>query len=600
MPTIARYLITTANERTWKFDRPVIFLGEWCRIYDRKHIWQGMDAIISAPYGLGQIQKDADHAEALALEEKLFPILCDALNQHHGTQHGARFWRIVLGHWVRRYVNVILNRVRTLEHCLHAHQLSGTTAYSDKDYLLTTMDSYAAVWAFNDDRWNNALYVRILNLLGVINIPMEVIADDESDGFRLPATATRVPLKRKILTWGYKQAGKLARLLSLENDAFIINTYLPRKEELKLQLALAQVPQLPTSLKPDLTKLPDRVLRRNLSDQIAGKTNNTVFGIMCSLVFELLPVCYLEGYAEQNKKVRQLPWPKKPKFIFTSNNFDTDEMFKLWAALKVECGTKYIIGQHGNNYGTYRYMYPSIEESTADKFLTWGWIDGLRQHTPAFIFKSAGREVKAYSEKGGLLLIELHAHQRINTWDGAFEFGNYFADQQAFIDKLQKPIRNHLTIRLPGAHIHFKWDEEARWREFDTTIKLDTGSSEIGKLISQSRLVVHSYDSTGILETLSQNIPTLAFWQNGFDHLRDSAKPYYKLLLDAGIVHFTSESVAYKTNEVWEDVDGWWRQSKIQDARKQFCDRYARLSRDPMRDLKKILMNNIYDEQTCD
>jgi hypothetical protein len=58
----SRYLITTADERTWKFDRPVIFLGEWCRIYDRKHIWQGMDAIVAAPYGLTQSKKDADYA----------------------------------------------------------------------------------------------------------------------------------------------------------------------------------------------------------------------------------------------------------------------------------------------------------------------------------------------------------------------------------------------------------------------------------------------------------------------------------------------------------------------------------------------------------
>ena len=67
-----RYLITIADERTWKFDRPVLFLGEWCCLYDRRHIWQHMDAIVASPYGLGKVQKDADHAEARALEEKLF------------------------------------------------------------------------------------------------------------------------------------------------------------------------------------------------------------------------------------------------------------------------------------------------------------------------------------------------------------------------------------------------------------------------------------------------------------------------------------------------------------------------------------------------
>ena len=70
-----RYLITTADERTWKFDRPVIFLGEWCRLYDRKHVWESMDAVVAEPYGLGMVKKDADYAEARQLEDKIFPFL---------------------------------------------------------------------------------------------------------------------------------------------------------------------------------------------------------------------------------------------------------------------------------------------------------------------------------------------------------------------------------------------------------------------------------------------------------------------------------------------------------------------------------------------
>lgn len=590
MSSIPRYLITTADERTWKFDRPVIFLGEWCRLYDRKHIWQDMDAIVAAPYGLGHAQKDMDHAEARTLEEKLFPILYDALNQYHGTQHGARFWRIVLGHWLRRYVDVILNRVKTLEQCLQAHQLSGTTAFSDDRYTLASLDSYAAIWAFNDDRWNNALYVRILNLLRDVRCSVEVVAGDEADGFRWHTTAATAPLKRQVLKSGYQLLRNLVGFLARENDVFIINSYLPKKEEIKLQLALGQVPQLWTSPKLILTKKPDRALRQNLSDQIAGGSSGTLFGIMCSLVFELLPVCYLEGFAELSENVQQLPWPKKPKFIFTSNNFDTDEIFKLWTAQKVESGFKYVTGQHGNNYGTYRYMYPSIEETTADKFLTWGWTDGLPQYTPAFIFKAASRKVEAHDPNGGLLLIELPMPHRVSTWDGTSEFATYFSDQQTFIDKLQNPIKRHLTIRLHSAHTYFKWGEKNRWRSFDTSIKLDTGTLKISNLIAQSRLIVHSYDSTGILEILSQNLPTLAFWQNDFDHLRDNAKPYYKLLLDVGIVHLTAESAAAKVNEVWDDVDGWWAQRAVQDARKKFCDRYARVSQYPVRDLQKLLL----------
>ena len=111
-------------------------------------------------------------------------------------------------------------------------------------------------------------------------------------------------------------------------------------------------------------------------------------------------------------------------------------------------------------------------------------------------------------------------------------------------------------------------------------------------MIKQSRLIIHGYDSTGILETLSFNIPSLAFWQNNFEHLRESAKPYYQLLVDSGIVHTSAESLANKVNEVWDNVDAWWCQSNVQDARLKFCERYARTSKNPLGELKIILNNH--------
>ncbi|HQS58863.1 MAG: hypothetical protein B7Y56_12555 [Gallionellales bacterium 35-53-114] len=594
MPAIVRYLITTADERSWKFDRPVIFLGEWCRTFDRKHIWQDMDAIVAPPYGLGQLNKDADNAEARVIEERLFLILCDSLNQFHGTQNDSRFWRMVLGHWLRRYVDAILNRIKTLEQCLQTYKISGTTAIVGYNYTLATMDSYEAIWAFSDKRWNNQLYVSLLGQLSGNNFPIEVVEGDESEGFNLPIVISELPLQQKIFAWGYRQVKKLACLMARNGDAFIINSYLPKKEEIKLQLAMGQVPQLWASPKYILTKKADYALRQKLGGQLIGKSSDIHFEIMCALLFELLPACYLEGFAELVDKVHNLPWPKNPKFIFTSNNFDTDEMFKLWAAEKVQSGAQYITGQHGNNYGTHRYFaHPSIEEVTADKFLTWGWSDGMQQHVPAFILNLARRNKSYYQPNGDLLLIETSPSHMLCTWDTNAEFMVYFEDQLTFAEKLENRIKKRLIVRLHHEHVNSIWKEQLRWARFDADVKLDTGSLRIRQLISQSRLIVHSYDSTGILETLSQNIPTLAFWQNGFDHLRDSAKPYYQLLVNAGILHLTAESVAMQVNEVWCDVDSWWQRKEVQDARNLFCERFAKISENPIKDLKTIFYENI-------
>ena len=589
MTVVARYLITTADERTWKFDRPVVFLGEWCRVFDRKHAWESMDAIVADPYGLASEQKDTDDTEARFWEEKLLIVLRDTLNQFHGTEHDSRFWRIVLGHWLRRYVDVIFNRVRTLEQCLQRYRLNGTTAIITEYDTLATTDSEDAIWKFNDDKWNNALYIRILELFKVADLPIEYVSICEASYTRKVTTSRNVSLSRKFMRRSYRLMGKLAEFLVRNKDALIINSYLPKKELIKFQLAIWQVPQLWISTKFKATKHPDRKLRQKLKAQIADITNNKLGYILYTLVLELIPSCYLENFKELKYSSQQLRWPQTPRFIFTSNSFDTDEIFKLWTASKVESGYHYIAGQHGNNYGTHRYFGKLTSEETAtDKFLTWGWSDGLPQHTPSFILKLARLDNAIYSKDGGLLLIELGEPLRITTWDCTYEFGNYFKDQLDFVDGLNKSCRRYLTVRLPQANIYSRWSYANRWREFDSEVDLDNGHSKLSELIERSRLIVHSYDSTGLLETLSQNIPTLVFWQNNFDYLRDNAKYYYQGLLDAGIVHLTPQSAADKVNEIWDDVAGWWMQDSVQEARKCFCEQYARTSQNPIKDLKNI------------
>lgn len=591
MTEIKRHLIASADERTWKFDRPVIFIGEWCRLYNRKHIWQNMDATLAKPYGLGETKKIADNAEALVLEERLFSVLYNSLNRHHNTQYCARCWRILLGHWLRRYVAVILNRVKTIQQCLQTYQISGATFYYNENYTLVTQDSYSAIWAFSDDCWNNALNLRILTIIEKINFKIDLIDCRSPSGFHLKNIKTTSIDTKNIMKSGFDFINKIAKNLVINKNSFIINSYLPIKDQLKLELVLCQHPKLWDSPSIKLKEQPDRVLRKRLTESFSFKDENILEKILSIMLFELLPVCYLEGFSTLNNITKQLPWPKNPKLIFTSNNFDTDEVFKLWVATKVKSGSKYITGQHGSNYGTYRYMHPTIEEITADKFLTWGWTDGLPQHTPAFIFKTGGKRQGNYDSKGGLLLIELSLGHRITTWDCNSEFTTYFNEQKIFVKSISNTLRKQLIIRLHAGHKFSSWNEVDRWKNFDNSLQIDDGEIPIKHLIKQSRLVIHSYDSAGLLETLSQNIPTLAFWQNELEHLRESAKPYYKLLIEVGIIHLTPESIAKHINEKWYDIDEWWFQDYVQAARIQFCERYAKTCKYPIRKLKSLLVD---------
>ena len=596
-----RYLITTADERTWKFDRPVVFLGEWCRLYDRKNIWHNMDAIVSEPYGIDPSKKKSDYYEAKKLEDKLFPEFCELLNQYHNTKHSKRFWWILIGPWFKRIVKLLLNRVNTLKKCLETYEISGTTYYISNTYALSSANSLLAYESFNDNKWNNILNCRILNFLEEVKFSVKLL-NEESIVNHYPDSTSKIltnkkSYKKNILNWAFKFYSRIARRLVKEDDAFIINSYLPLKEEVKLELALGQFPQLwklqwnKILTWPTMVKKSDQILRKTLNKKFSHKSECNLENIVRSLLFELLPDCYLEGLTYLQNIVDNQSWPKSPKFIFTSSNHNSDDVFKLWTANQVESGTKYYIGQHGNSYGTRWDNVDCIEEVTPDKFITWGWTDGSEKHLPTFIFNTLGRNDKNYDSQGGLLLIETICWNRYTTWDSSSGFIEYLNDQKKFVNSLGSSPRQKLTIRLHSGSRNDTWNEDKRWFDFDPKIKIDYAKANITDLIGDSRLVVHSYDSTGILVTLSQNIPTLAFWQNGFDHLRESAKPYYQLLVDAGIIHLSVESATDKVSEIWDNVDAWWNQAHVQDARKKFCKRYAKTNQKSISNLKKVLLS---------
>jgi hypothetical protein len=580
-----RYLITTADERSWKFDRPVLFLGEWCRRYDRKQVWERMDAAVAEPYGLQAGLRERDIAYVQVLSKSLLEELSEALNAFHHTRHSLRYWHIILGPWLQRYVAVTFNRYFTLEQALKDHTVFGTTVFDFTAYSLATNDTLAFFWACNDDVWNHVLYAKILHFLG--NIPIEQDSEPlrgiSSFGqVKAGQAARRAGVKRSILD----AANSILQRIGRERDALIINSCLPLREEIALQLRLGQFPHLRRSPALD-TVAPDSESRRRV-DIAAGNYSGFERFVRTQL-HEIIPTCFLEGYPRLIRQVKAVRWPVEPRFIFTSNSFDTDEIFKAWTGLKTEEGCPYFVGQHGSNYGTLLSSPDWVELVTCDKFLTWGWTNDNPRNVPAFVFTIVGRKPRCFDPNGGLLLSEVHLPHRFGPEDIHIEHGIHQDEQFRFVAALPESIRRVLTVRLHRAYTSLSWCDEQRWHDRWPEVAVDTGSGPIRKIIARSRLVVHSYDSAGILENLALNIPMMCYWYGGLRHLLPSAKPYYEMLKSTGILHDTPESIAAMITAHWDNLGEWWESSKVRTARSAFCAQFARTAERPVQALSKLL-----------
>jgi putative transferase (TIGR04331 family) len=182
-------------------------------------------------------------------------------------------------------------------------------------------------------------------------------------------------------------------------------------------------------------------------------------------------------------------------------------------------------------------------------------------------------------------------YHRINFYDNTYEYVKYLKDQIKFYNNLSNNIKSLIELRLHSSSKLFNFYEKERWLDNDKSMKINYGEIDLFRTIKNSRIVIFTYDSTGLLETLSLNIPTLIYINNNLEFIRESAMEYYQLLIDVGILFTSYDTISDKINQIYENVDEWWNDENVQNARKTFCNKYARTINKPLIKLKNILQN---------
>lgn len=588
MSEAPRFLITTADERTWKFDCPSLFLGEWCRLYDRKHIWQGMDAEV-VPYHWDDRERYfRDYAYLKNFYESILVRTGDALNRFHAVNHSTRYWRIVIGPWLYLFLQVLFDRWVTLQKAVDDFVIDGTVILLQPESEMipcNMLDFQQLIWS---DSWNHFICGNIIKTSGRIKWEERNSGLSRSKEDFLPVRKSN-SLKWKL----YKATAPFLAAGTRKNDAFIIQGLLPRLTDMLLQISLGQLPKEWHSpcMKPGG---PD-FLRRGTFKLAAGDLDD-FSQFVCSMIPRQIPVAYLEGYAQLVALTRELPWPSKPKVIFTANAYESDEVFKAWTAEKTELGVPLVIGQHGGFFGVGKWgVGEDHQVEIADRFLTWGWSDLRKSIYPAMALANLGKPCGEWRRDGHLLLVTVSVARycwKSSSWPTASGQSNRFLDEQLRFARLLPPeIRGKLIVRM-----NKRWDEIQktcywrRWNEVCPEAVLDPSTESIEPQIRACRLYVSTYNATTFLTSLGRNIPTIMFWDPACMELRDSAKPYFDCLKEVGIFHETPESAAAQVVEVWDSVATWWNRPEVQRAREFFCAQYARMPEKIVPELKQALL----------
>ena len=596
-------LVTTSLKETWGHKNPILFLGEWCRPYGREtsQIERDFDVV---PYHWSDRKKlDSDYQYLGEVYERGLTKLATHLNRTHGVNHSLRYWRILVGPWLAYFIHILFDRWECIKYANVSGMVASTIIINyPKDSLIpASMEQFFSELMLSDE-WNHKIYSFIIeNYTDIKFTKIEPIISDVREKREAIQRTRLVSFKLKIFSF-YR---KFARNFSRQNDIFMIATYLSSFNELMLSLRFYQIPQFWTSVSPEKEHADLSMRNWNL----LGLQDDPFEKCLTSLIPKQIPTVYLEGYRKMLAQVKIMPWPKTPKIIFTSNVLWHDSVSMAYIAGQIDNGSMLVYGQHGG-FGIPKFIWSEEHErKIADKYLTWGWTDENGNNiVPVGILKPLNkfRRSSTFLGKGGsLLLVRGLWAQYTHRLDSGIGLPQLLATIERcikFVSLLPKEIsKDSLIVRLYPLSTAFSSEglkmeekdgdffrEDLRWLQSFPWIKLSDGTRPISEYISQSRLVIYTYNgSTGYLEYMAANIPVVIFWDLDTDPVRHSALKYFESMREVGVFHETPESAAAHIEKIWSNVDAWWNDEKVQKVLNEFRGKYCNNSPDILDSIEK-------------
>jgi len=531
-----------------------------------------------------------DYSYLNELQFKLTNKIGEFLNTFHNTDHSNKYWKILIGSWLHRYCVSIFDRWEMTTSLLNLNKniTIELKKYFEKDMLPQSTDELNNLSFLND--YNAYLFSKILDHRFSKNKNFSIILRDvKPENFFLNKLKFRQKpnLKYKLL-----KIYNFAFSKKLRNQKFVLlRTYLGKKELFKLNFKLLQIPNfIPNNY---YNCEPDIDLRKKI--KINFHTDNSFEKFLINNIFLFLPVSYLEGYQIEKKKIHQLSLPSNPKKIFSSNILNKS-LLTRYCADKTENGSKLILGTHGGSYGHYDlHFYEKHEIEISDQYLTWGWKNkAISKVTPFGIIRP---QIKFFKKKKtNKLTIIIPAmtvfEEKIESHISLIKNKKFiFEPVFKILDNLDSGLKKK-NILLRFYNRNFGCNEFEIFNKKYPSINKDKMEMKFDKLLSETKIFLSPYLGTGYLETLSLNIPTIVFNSKDNSYLiRDDAKEHYENLKKVKIFFDDEKQLANHINNVWNDVDSWWKGHDVQKIVKDFCKEYAHKNDNKIKDLKNLLIN---------
>ena len=493
--------------------------------------------------------------------DDLIHEISSILNNFHQDNFSERQWEILIGPWLLSYIRTLFFRIRSFQTCIKNEKINKIIIANPSNYDFTSFETGGLFECMWSQEWDFMFNSRILKNLNLDSKYLESIEINQNFHSCYEYFNSYKKNKKKIFL------SKILHFFNFFNKTkkmIVDETYLGLKNELLLQFLNKQTPILLSPNKINYKKKNNK-LRENLSINFKKYSNNFE-KIIKNFFFDDLPIVFLESFKDLKKTVKLNNWPKA-KIIFTSNSFFLNEQFKYFT-LRSLPSSKYIVGQHGNGYGDYITHDYLPEYRTCDFFLTWG-EKNRKKDISAFNFIRIKKKISLNRKNNMMLIVNRTLGYPTETFEKIQSYTKHFDNKISFLKKLISKSQCEIVYRLHPNHGLRTPHEKKEISKLFSSLEVDSGKTDIYKLINKSKLVVFTYYSTGFLELISSSIPTVCLQENILNYIKQENNTIYKKLIDANIIFLNFQDLGFFLEKNYKNINDWWNSDRIKDLREE-------------------------------
>lgn len=507
------------------------------------------------------------------------------LNKYHQKKFSNRYWEIIIGRWLFSFITSISFKWNLIKNVKNKRYIFLKKKINSNDIIPHGIEDFSKL--AESSYWNHYHFARIIEY----GFSKKIYIKQSKNFFE---NKEKKNIYKKLQKSNLKEnlsliIQKIFNFLPQNKDNLIFSTYMDNFQDIKLNLLSNKSLLFYKSPRPYFffrNKNLYKSKRKNFN--IPKKGNPNLIDFLNVEILNNIPTAFLENYDLIKHLVNKIPFPKKPKKIFTCLGINRSTLMNRYIAENVERGATLILAQHGGNYFQHKNHFDTIHETNiSDKFLSWGTIK-KKNVFPIGVIKDLKKGSK------NKIILEVRSRKPfdkdIKIDSGFFEGKKYLNNLCTFFKLIRNcKISNDLVIKLK--------DDISNWKEkklFDSAnpdLTYLNRSKKMVKEISDAKLIIHTYCSSGHLECLAANKPTLILYVHNFNLLEKKTMIYFKKFEKLGILHTSPQSLFNKLKKIQnsKEIEEWWSKKNIQNLLKKYRKDYCFLNEKKLINLYKLI-----------